>query len=193
MIDQFKNELINKPVSYICSKWLLDRTPYIFNEDSHRHIEWKELLSSKINVDSKSLIFLGSSSCGFSLNPNKNYRTFNDKSDIDIAVVSGLYFDISWKTLRNLGTKRYTLNRIQKNSLDDHVNRLIYWGTIATDQILELLPFGKDWSLELIEMSKLDPINKKTINIRLYKDFESLRAYQVNNLKSLKTELHKNL
>ena len=193
MTDDFKYDLIDNSVSFICSKWILDRTPFIFKDNSLEHIEWKELLSSKINVDSKSIVFTGSSCCGFSLNPNKNYRDFQPDSDIDIAIVSELYFDIAWKSLRNLGTERFALSHVQKNSLNDHVNRLIYWGTIATDKILELLPFGKEWSLHLIDMSKISPVENRTINIRLYKDFESLRAYQINNLKFLKTELYKNI
>ena len=45
-----------------------------------------------------------------------------------------------------LGTKRFDLTPKQSSSLDDHVNRLIYWGTIATDKLLEIL---KDFSDEI--------------------------------------------
>lgn len=192
MRDDFKYDLIDNSVSFICSKWMLDRTPFIFEDDRLKYILWKEQLAEKLQVDSKSMVFTGSSSCGFSLNPNKNYREFNEESDIDIAIISGYHFDIAWKTLRNLGTKRFDLNNIQQNSLKEHVNRLIYWGTIATDKILEILPFGKEWSLHLLDMEKVDPINNRTINIRIYKDYESLRAYHINNLTNLRTKLYEN-
>lgn len=189
MIEEFKYDLLDNSPSFICSKWILDRVPFLFNEDRISYIKWKEKLASKLGIDSKAMVLTGSSCCGFSLNPYKLYKKFNEESDIDIAIVSELYFDIAWKTLRNLGTKRFDLTPKQSSSLDDHVNRLIYWGTIATDKLLEILPYGKKWSLHLIEMSKFEPANGRTINIRLYKDYEALRAYQINNLGKLRIKL----
>lgn len=193
MIDDFKYELIDNSTSFICSKWVLDRVPHLFNDDRISFIKWKEELADRFGVDSKAMVFTGSAGCGFSLNPFKNYREFNDQSDIDIAIVSELHFDIAWKTLRNLGTKRFDLSPKQKSSLSDHVDRLIYWGAIATDKLLEIFPFGKEWSTHLIEMSKTSQANNRTINIRLYKDYDALRAYQVDNLEKLRTKLFETL
>ena len=189
MVEDFKYDLIDNPTSFMCSKWLLDRVPHIFNNDLIAFIKWKEELADRLEIDSKSIVITGSASCGFSLNPYKNYKEFDDSSDIDVAIVSEIHFDIAWRTLRNLGTKRYDLNAKQKASLNDHVDRLIYWGTVATDKLLEILPFGKDWSLQLLEMSKLEPVNNKTLNVRLYKDYDALRSYNVANLVNLKNKL----
>jgi len=190
MVNIFKGELTANNASYMCSKWLFERTPFIFEDDRLSYIKWMENLAARLKVDSKSMILTGSSCCGFSLNPNKNYKLFDENSDIDIAITSQFYFDIAWKTFRDLGTKRYGLTAKQKASLDDHVNRLIYWGTIATDKLLVILPFGKEWSLHLAELSNSNPINGRTINIRLYKDYDSLRAYHVQNLDKMKTQLY---
>lgn len=189
MKDDFLLDLIDLPTSFLVSKWLTDRVPYLFGEKNEEFILWKEELSKRLNIDSKAIVFTGSSSCGFSMNPNKNYRDFNEKSDIDIALISNYHFDIAWRTLRDLGTKVLDLTPKQKSAYYDHIKRLIYWGTIATDKILEILPFGKDWSLELMELSKLEPANDRVINIRIYKDFEALRAYQVQNFENLKITL----
>lgn len=192
IVEDFKSELMASPSSFICSKWIFDRIPHIFNEDRITFIKWKEELAAKIGIDSKSMVLTGSASCGFSLNPYKNYRLYNEESDVDVAIISELYFDIAWKELRNLGTKRFDLTPKQKASLKDHVDRLIYWGTIATDKLLELFPFGKQWALHLLELARLQPINNKVINIRLYKDFDSLRDYHINNLEKLKLQLFEN-
>ncbi|MDR7372274.1 hypothetical protein [Flavobacterium aquidurense] len=189
MIEDFKEELLSNPTSFICSKWILDRVPFIFNNDRIAYIKWKEELASKLGIDSKAISLTGSSSCGFSLSPTKLFRNFNKHSDIDIAIISELHFNIAWSELRNLGSKQLSLTSKQKNSYHDHKTRLIYWGTIATDQILEILPFGVSWSLNLLEMSNLAPANGRTINIRLYKDYEALRAYQVANLDKIRISL----
>jgi hypothetical protein len=74
-----------------------------------------------------------------------------------------------------------------KQSVKDHVEKYIYWGTIATDKLLPYLPFHLQWSNALREMSKIEPTKNRIINARIYKDFDSLRAYQINNLKNLRT------
>lgn len=190
-IDDLKNEffsdLENKSESYIVSKWILHNTPFIFNGNLLDYIEWKELLSSKINVDSRALCLTGSACMGFSLNPTKDYKIFDETSDIDIAIISNYYFDISWHYLRNIGAKRYDLTAEQKESLQDHVNRLIYWGTIATDKLLTILPFGQEWYKALEEMSQERVTAEKEINVRIYKDYESFRAYNNQNVKKLKS------
>lgn len=192
MIEDFKIELQEKNPSFILSKWVLERVPIIFNDCSNTYIEYKELISKNIGIDSKAILFTGSSCCGFSLNPTKNYREFNSESDIDIAVISQHHFDISWHYLRNLKSEIYAFTPKQKFSIMDHRNRLIYWGTIATDKILEILPFGREWSQKLLELQKNKLFQNREIKLRIYKDFEALRAYHLNNFLNLRNELLKN-
>lgn len=185
---EFFEDLLEKSESYIVSKWILHRTPYIFKENFLEYIIWKEKLSEKIGVDSRAICITGSSCIGFSINPNKGYKDFNEKSDIDIAIVSNHYFDLSWHYLRNMGTDMYSLNSVQKESIRDHVNRLIYWGTIATDKILSILPFGNKWVIALNDMANEEVTKGRDIKVRIYKDYESLRVYNIQNIKNLKNE-----
>lgn len=189
MTERFKEEIINTNISFITSKWIIEKIPFLFEDDLEKYIKWKEILAEKIGVDSRAIVITGSASVGFSLNPDKNLRDFNDESDVDVAIISQHYFDMSWHFLRNLGTKLYLYNPKEKNSIADHRERLIYWGTIATDRIIQILPFGEKWVTALSEMSKISPTIDRDINIRIYKDFEALRAYHVNNLKTIKDKL----
>ena len=182
MHDEFIFDLKKKDASFLVSKWVIDRIPYIFNNSVENYLSWKENLSKLIDVDSCSIVFTGSSSIGFSLNPLNNFKKFNKESDIDIAIISDHYFDISWHYLRSIGSKRYDLNPQQQASLQDHVDRLVYWGTIATDKLLPIMPFGKAWVLAFEKMCKEKPINQREIKARIYRDFDSLRAYHRSNL-----------
>lgn len=188
-LNKFKTQLAQNDISYVTSKWIIDKVPFIFSGNNENHINWKELLAYKIEVDSKAIVFTGSSAVGFSLNPDSNLRPFSIKSDIDIAIISQYYFDISWHFLRNLGTRKYSLNKREINAIDDHRNRLIYWGTIATDKIIQILPFGEKWINALNDMSKINPTVDRDINVRIYKDFEALRAYHLSNLKIVKDKI----
>lgn len=189
MTGDFKTEITNTDISFITSKWIIEKVPFIFSGDLELYIKWKEILASKIGVDSKAIVLTGSASVGFSLNPDNNLREYNNESDIDVAIISQHYFDISWHFLRNVGTQRYGYTRKVQDSIDDHRNRLIYWGTIATDKIIQILPFGEKWITALNEMAAFEPTKDRIINIRIYKDFEALRAYHLNNLKIIKDKL----
>lgn len=182
-------DIINEPISYTTSKWIIERVPFLFDNNFDSYLSWKQKLSNLIGVDSKAIVFTGSASVGFSLNPDKNLRAFSAESDIDVAIISNYYFDVSWFFLRNIGTRMYSFTQKEKNAIDDHRKRLIYWGTIATDKIIQILPFGKEWIKSMEEMAKEIPTEGRQINLRIYKDFEALKAYHNNNLKLIKDKL----
>jgi hypothetical protein len=187
MIKAFINELVNDRLSLVVQKWVIDRTPHIFGTDQHNYVLWKSKLAEKIEVDGRAIALIGSASIGFSLNPDKNYRKFDDGSDIDVAIVSAHHFELAWHTIRNLGALRHGLTSLQQNSLEDHRSRLIYWGTFDTKHLLPRLPFGKQWFEAFEQMTAESPTRDREINARIYRDFESLSAYHVNNLNILRT------
>ena len=186
---KFQQDLLSKDPEKMVSLWLLEKIPYIFHDDQELFIDWKITLAQKLQVNVASIILVGSSCVGLSLNPYKNYRSFNQSSDIDIAVVSDYYFNEAWRFFRNLGVRIHSLRPKEKQIIDEHVRKYIYWGTIATDHILPLFPFGRKWQQALLEMSQVCPTQGRELKIRLYKDFESLRGYHINNLIDLRSYL----
>ena len=185
---QFLDDLVVYPTDLLVSVWIINRIPHIFNQDLRAYAVWRHLLAKELGVDASALLITGSAAFGVSLNPYKNYRYFDDSSDIDVAVISDYHFMEAWRTLRNIGTELHGMSPKVKQSVTDHVQRYIYWGTIATDKLLPLFSFGKKWSNGLETISKMAPTISRKINVRVYKDLDSLRAYQVNNLTKLKTE-----
>lgn len=183
---QFIQELLSKSPEKMTSLWVLERIPHVFNEERELFVDWKLALATKLQIDSGSILLVGSSCVGISLHPYKNYRAFNETSDIDVAIVSDYYFTESWRTLRNLGAQFHKLPPTWKSDIKKHVENYIYWGTIATDYILPLLPFGPQWQKALLEMSIIPPTNKRTIKVRIYRDFESLRSYHTKNIRELR-------
>ncbi len=73
-----------------------------------------------------------------------------------------------------------------KSSIQEHERNYVYWGIIATDKILPILPFGKAWGDSLEAMKKINPTEDRSINARIFKDFSCLRSYHVANLKKLR-------
>jgi len=175
IIGDVKHELEMLPVSSFITKWILEHTPYIFDEQDFKYIQWRESLAGKLKIDTCEIVVTGSASLGFSLNPNKNFKAFDDKSDVDVSIISDYYFDVAWHDLLHLN--RPNLPYKMKLALDDHRSRLIYWGTIATDKILPLLSFGQEWENIINESRTLPILEDRDINFRIYRDTKAIRDY----------------
>lgn len=176
-----KNDLMTIPPDMFISKWIMEKTPNIFYNNEMKYYEWKHKMATRLQVDARDIIVTGSACLGYSLNPNKNFKKFNQHSDIDVGIISNYYFDVAWHELRN--KKYYKLDSNMRLALEDHKKRLIYWGTIATDKILPILSFGKNWNEVINEAKSNPPIDEREINFRIYKDNKSFRDYQINSIR----------
>jgi hypothetical protein len=188
--EQVREELRNLDPETFASKYIFESVPHVFADDMDSYVLWKAALGEQIDVDPRAIAITGSAGVGISLNPEKSLRDFGAKSDIDVAVVSFHHFDLAWRCLRAMPSAlRLSLSRRQRESAKDHERRLIYWGTIATDRILEVLPFSTPWLKALSDMAGIDPTADRNINARIYRDFESLRAYQLRSVEKVRSNL----
>ena len=71
----------------------------------------------------------------------------------------------------------------------EHQKRYIYWGCVATDRILPILPFAVTWLDVREQLAQKEPTVDRDINFRIYKDFRALRGYQLQGLKRLQLAL----
>ena len=98
-IELVKQELESSTTSIFITKWILEHTPYVFEDYETEYISWRHEIAEKLRIDARDIIITGSASLGFSLNPNKNFKSFDKKSDIDISIISHHYFDVAWHDL----------------------------------------------------------------------------------------------
>ncbi len=71
------------------------------------------------------------------------------------------------------------------NAWDEHKRGLIFSGTVATDKLLGVMPFGKAWLAAVGIMATVDPTRDRSIKLRIYTDYEALRAYQTTSVTKL--------
>lgn len=181
ILDKLIEDCIKQPYEIVVSKWIVEATPALFNGDRNEYLRIKALIAKKLGVDMCSVVFVGSSSTGFSLNPQKNFKTFDVSSDIDIAIVSHYFFNEAWHSLR-LMDKAVLSERVKK-AYNSHRSHYIFDGTIATDKILSQLPFGVSWRMVINEIKREPIFNNKDIHFRLYQDHKSLIDYHVANVR----------
>jgi hypothetical protein len=183
--------LRDESVAAFLEHHMFDCIPHVFGQDRSTYVAWKRKLGSAIDVDPACLTIVGSAALGCSLNPNKNLKPFDGKSDIDVAIVSGYHFTVGWRYLRMNGNRRHGLPEKTKNAWDEHVSRLIFFGTIATDRLLGVLPFGMDWLKASSKMGSVAPTQGRSVNLRIYSDYEALRAYQGISVKRIRESFYK--
>ncbi|EPC2188537.1 hypothetical protein ACRXTG_002253 [Pseudomonas aeruginosa] len=196
MLIKNKDDLYQAIISYspsdFVSHFIFEPIPFIFDNEISSWIKWKSELGASIEVDPKDIILTGSASLGFSLNPHKEYKPFDETSDIDCGIISSHHFDIAWRYLRQKRPEWLNLDRTTKDAIKTHSRNYVFEGTIATDKILGILPFGKTWQSALDKMATLEPTTNREVKLRIYKDYDSLRQYQTNNLEKLRTNITQN-
>jgi len=172
------------------SKYMFESVPHVFGDDMDLYIAWKAQLGDLLDVDPRAITIIGSAGVGVSLSPFKGLKPFGPESDVDVAVVSAYHFELAWRFLRSMkSSERLNLSPRQRESLREHVSRLVYFGMIATDRILEILPFAQPWVAAMSEMSGVTPTAGRDVNARIYRDFEALRAYQLRSVIQARTAL----
>lgn len=188
--NTLKDTLQHLSASRFLEEHVFDRVPHVFAGDRAGYVEWRRALGTAIDVDPACLTVVGSAAVGCSLNPSKNFKPFDAGSDVDVAVVSHYHFTVGWRYLRLNGTRRLSLDAKTRIAGDDHVKRYIYWGAIATDKLLGLLPFGLVWLKATSAMSQVEPTKGRDVNLRIYADYEALRAYQTVSVKTVRDSLY---
>lgn len=182
-----RKELETLKSTHFVTKWIMGATPYIFEGHEMEYILWREGIANALNIDPTDILISGSACLGFSLNPNKKFKPFDDRSDIDVCIVSNYYFDTAWREL--LAVDQRSLQGKMVSALADHRTRLIYWGTIATDKILPLLSFGPSWDRIIKDSQTYDILRERDINFRVYKDRRSIRDYLVQGIEKSKESI----
>jgi len=185
--DAVKEAIRTSDPEALVGRLVVDRIPHVFADDPVAYRDWRETLSRPLGVDPCNLFVVGSSFVGCSINPYKDWKLFDDQSDVDVAVISSRHFDLAWRMMRL--TKRADVSGREWKAIEEHRTRLIYWGCVATDQILGRLPFAQDWLSAASQASATPPTEGREVNFRVYRDATSLRDYTINGLRQLKAEL----
>ena len=170
------------------SEHIFDEVPHAF-VDRNQYVNWRITLADLLHVDPGEIVLVGSAALGFSLNPHKGFRPFTDDSDIDVAVISQRHFEEAWHYMRHMpSAKRGRMGAAARRALDEHRERHIYFGVVATDRIIQYLPFAQEWLTALSFMAGVEPTLEREINARIYRDFHALRSYQVLALRQAKNQ-----
>lgn len=189
LVETIKSDLRELRAELFVSKWFAEKTPFVFKSDAAAHILWRQDLGAALGISLFNVTLIGSAAVGISLNPSRNFAAFDGSSDIDLAVVSTFHFEEAWRWLRQLGSGLYGLPRPAQQWVKEHEGRLVYWGMIATDQLLPHMPIGSKWLPNLARLSQTSPANGRALTVRLYRDFDALEGALQHTVRKMKTRI----
>lgn len=146
--------------------------------------KFKKYVANKLDVHYNNIGIAGSAKLGFSLNPSKKYKEFNDNSDIDIIIVSKRLFNEFWEQYLYDSYKPTTrINNIydvgfcvfrKYMRLDCFRNNEYY-----NNWIKKTGGFEKDIQLRF----RID----NDIHYRIFESWDSVKMYYISSINQLKS------
>ncbi|MGV9677575.1 hypothetical protein ACWDSJ_20065 [Nocardia sp. NPDC003482] len=169
---------MDKNVSYFVTARIFEGTPAIWPEEVE-YVRWRHLVADRLDVDPVGVQLVGSARLGYSLNPNKQFKLFDERSDLDIAVVSSEIFESTWIELKTLLEMEEF--RTQKGNL----RKLVFEECIGTDIVLpRLSSIGEKWSKARDMITELlgRDFRGRDVNYRIYRNHRALRDYHMTSV-----------
>jgi hypothetical protein len=94
LIQSFREDLPNREIGELVQRHIIFGNCYALIHDEY--FELKNQVSRKFGVNPTEVVVVGSAKLGFSVAPEKRYRSFGESSDIDVAICSSPLFDQIW-------------------------------------------------------------------------------------------------
>lgn len=198
-IDEIKADLIRSDVKQFYMKHIVRSDNWYFENilsiPQNKMItavdNFKIIVSEAMGISYNSIMMVGSGKTGCSLSPKKGFKEFTiepsdeNKSDIDIAIISLPIFDSLWRSFReayNITNKNYY----------SYISREIYRGYINDRNINLIEPcrqFWKEKSIAATKRLKQNMYFKHEISYRVYRSWEDFEEYNLKSLTLLKSEV----
>jgi len=199
ILEEFKSHCINYKPDILVQKYLIENETFYFTEIRNgEEFEFKKDIASMLDVHLRDIVIVGSGKLGFSLKPEKDaiglylFKEFdhdyklsnaNDKSDLDIAIISSNLFDKEIKNLYN-HTNYYRKEFLWKERKD--LASYVLKGRLAT----RFLPSSFPLTNEIIStQAKYQMHYGRVINIEIYKSWHYFETYHQENIKNIQVNL----
>ena len=199
ILEEFKTHCINNKSDILVQKYLVENETYFFSiVKNGDEFEFKKDIAMLLDVHIRDIAIVGSGKLGFSLKPEKDvpglylFKEFdydfklseaNEKSDLDIAIISSNLFDKEIKNLYN-HTHYYDRKYIweERTSLAKYVLK----GRLTT----RFLPLSFPLTEEIKgAQEKYQMLYGRKINLEIYKSWHFFETYHQENIKNIQVNL----
>lgn len=153
------------------------------------HEQFKRIVTNSLGLRTSECALVGSGKLGFSVAPTKKFRKFDSRhSDLDVAIVSGVFFERVWEELTVLYHRR-------KASVPVYERKCVFRKFVNL-KVSELPEFAHEPLKQIYQefgeiQSRVDTEFRFSyqLNFRIYRDWPALHNYHEDSLAALKGEL----
>lgn len=145
--------------------------------------------SAEFKVDPNGIFCAGSGAVGLSINPDnitgRTLKPFDHESDLDIALISEMHFELAWRNLRERAHPALNELEFKFNEAIKHQKKRFFDGAILTTKLLSYLDFGPDWFPAKTNVGEYVAIlfgREVKVDFWIYRDYWSLRSYVANSI-----------
>lgn len=153
---------------------------------------FKEIVSTKLNINFHNVQIVGSAKVGYSLSPEKLFTPFHDErpdkpsSDIDIAIISERLYQKFWNELRHVKKIRYM------QAYYNHLTESIFRGYINEKDLLKVQELRIEWEeltnpINVMLQDELGFVHP--ITYRVYRSWDDLEEYQIIGISKARRSL----
>lgn len=186
-LENFKNAVRETEPSALVSRWLTDRNPYAFPIASDLE-DFEETIRADY-PDTEEIIIAGTSNWQYSLNPQKNFSEYHEKSDVDVVLISPNDFDETWEIIRELHrNKWYAWGK----SLRDSVMRTgqnIYCGFVSPKHIPDRTNDYRFRFLQRCNSYSVSCIQYREVNLMFFKNIDDVIDYYIRGVRIARSKI----
>ncbi|WP_315296255.1 hypothetical protein [Rothia mucilaginosa] len=178
------------PSWYVVSN-ILEGTPAMW-PDSIDYAEWRHNLAEKLNVPATSIIVVGSSRTGYSLNIKNDrlFSSFCEDSDIDVAIVDSFLFEKVWKRFNEIFFNNEATSKLEEQ--EEFYRKLLSREClILRSSVMDVLPDKRVWTKAAGDaaMELGENFYQNKVVFKIYRTHESILRYHVYNVKKVYEEI----
>ena len=172
----------------VLEDYLFGGLPFSFSDNPGVYKRMVRYISRGLGVPKEDICVVGSARIGFSLSPRDFGTPFDERSDVDIIVVSPELFDSSWVNILTRNRVRWSsLNEVTKGYINEHRDKHhIYGGWIYPSLVVEALEIGERWLRTFNGLSRIPDLSSRHVGGRLYRTWEHARAYHRRSLRQIR-------
>ncbi|WP_279754118.1 MULTISPECIES: hypothetical protein [Rothia] len=176
------------PSWYVVSN-ILEGTPVMW-PDSIDYAEWRHNLAEKLNIPATSIIVVGSSRTGYSLNTNREkdrlFSSFCEESDIDVAIVDSFLFEKVWKRFNEIFINGKVNSKLKSNEVF-YRKMLSRESLLIRSDVMDVVPDKEAWANvaedDTLKLGKGFYGNE--IVFKIYRTHEAILRYHIDNVQKV--------
>jgi len=186
-IERFKADLRNGSLSHndVVDRHVLFGTPYIFRAEEDMYYSLKKVIAEEFAVSTSNVFMAGSAKLGYSIAPKKLWRPIQEKSDIDMVIVSNQLFDLFWKELLDFNINLTYRNEKEQEMYDEFLE-YFFKGWLRPDKFPFKYPSKQKW-FDFFASISYKEYDKRKVTGAIYRSEHFFKLYHELNVKKLRS------